>query len=324
MLGASATDGRGMSRRASGFLLFTLSIPLLLLGISAGRDAGHDSGVRAWQLEQAATVADPQERERFTEYAESTQRRIDDAEYNRNMLLVAAAAGLVGGIVVLATGRGRRAAPPAGGMSPATAAGTAAPPAAAPVFTSCEACQWKISVAATACPQCGHPHQPVVATPAATTPAATTPAATTPAATTPAAAAPAAPAGQGVRAFYAVLIALGLGSAVVIYTVLFDSLSETELVRISPFWLFPAVFGYYGLVAQRMQAKLQESHLDTVSDQLLQVIKEIGVLGQAFAFLIHAPFLLVKSRQPWVTALVGSLIWAIALTLFFGIVFPTL
>jgi hypothetical protein len=273
-----------MSRRASGFLLFALSIPLLLLGISAWRDADRETGVRAWQLEQAGTVADAQERERFTEYAESTLRRIEDAEYNRNMLLAAAAAGVVGGIAVLATGRGRRETTPA---SPA------------PVFTSCEACGRQISVAATACPQCGHPHRPVAATPAVV-------------------------AGRGVRAFYASLIALGLGAAAVIYTVLFDSLSETELVRVSPFWLFPAVFGYYGLVAQRMEARLQDSHLDTVSDQLLRAIREIGVLGQVFALLVHAPFLLVRSRQPWVTALVGALIWAIAMTLFFGLVFPTL
>ncbi|GIF43484.1 hypothetical protein [Actinoplanes xinjiangensis] len=301
-----------MSRRASGILLFVLSIPPLLLGISAGKDANHEAGVHAGQLRQAATVADAAERERFTYYAESTLRRLEDARYNRNMLLVAAAAGLIGGIVVLATGRGRREVPaPGHGEVPATARDETGPAAGAvdtappaPAFTSCQACQWKISVAATACPQCGHPHQPV------TTVAAASP--------------PPAPAGKGLRAFYGTLIALGLGGAAVIYTVLFDSLSETELVRLSPFWLFPAVFGYYGLVAQRMEAQLQESHLDTVSDQLLSVIRETGVLGQVLAFLIHAPFLLVKSRQPWVTALVGSLIWAIALALFFSLVFPSL
>jgi hypothetical protein len=135
---------------------------------------------------------------------------------------------------------------------------------------------------------------------------------------------PSARVGSGQRAFYVLLIVLGLGSAAVIYTVLFDELSETQLVAISPYWIFPSVFGYYGLVAQRMQAKLQTTHLDTVSDQLLNVIKETGFLGQIFALLIHAPFLLVKSRVPWVTALVGSLCWAIALSLFFNVVFPRL
>ncbi|MEU4157364.1 hypothetical protein [Actinoplanes sp. NPDC026670] len=279
-----------MSRRASGIVLFVLSIPLLLLGITSWQEASDEAGVRAWQLDQARTVADPQERERFSEYAESTLRRQQDAEYNRNMLLAAGVAGLIGGIVVLATGR-RRPNEPAAGAA-----------AAAPVFTACAACGRQISVAATACPQCGHPHKPVLTAPVV----------------------PATPAARVLRVFYATLIVLGLGSAALIYTVAFDSLSETTLVRISPFWLFPAVFGYYGLVAQRMEAGLQASHLDTVSDQLLKVIRETGVLGQIFSFLIHAPFLLVKSRQPWVTALVGSLIWAIALALFFSVVFPTL
>ncbi|BEL06550.1 hypothetical protein Q0Z83_047410 [Actinoplanes sichuanensis] len=281
-----------MSRRASGILLFVLGIPLLLLGITSWQDADREAGVRAWQLEQARTVADQQERERFGEYAESTLRRQEDAEYNRNMLLAAGVAGLVGGIVVLVTGRRRPGEPADGAVD------------AAPVFTACAACSRQISVAATACPQCGHPHRPVR--------------------TATATAVQATPASRVLRVFYASLIVLGLGSAAVIYTVAFGSLSETILVRITPFWLFPTVFGYYGLVAQRMEAGLQVSHLDTVSDQLLKVIRETGVLGQIFAFLIHAPFLLVKSRQPWVTALVGSLIWAIALTLFFSVVFPTL
>jgi hypothetical protein len=283
-----------MSRRASGIVLFVLSVPLLLLGISAGMEANDEAGVRAWQLQQARAAADTGEREQFTRYAESTLRRQDDAAYNRNMLLAAGAAGLVGGVLVLATAGRRRA-------SGSDGAGTAP----APTFTACEACRWRISVAATACPKCGHPHEPAPVVPGSPTP-------------------PAAPAGKARRAFYTTLIVLGAGSAMVIYTVLFDSLSETMLVRISPLWIFPVVFGYYGLVAQRMEARLQETHLDTVSDVLLSVIKEIGWMGQVFALLIHAPFLLVKSRQPWVTALVGSLIWAIALALFFGVVFPTL
>ncbi|GLW27700.1 hypothetical protein [Actinoplanes regularis] len=286
-----------MSRRASGIVLFVLSVPLFLLGISAWMDAHHEAGVRAGQLSQARTATGAQERERFADYAESTLWRLQDAQFNRNTLLAAAAAGLIGGIVVLVADRRRRETEPADDES------TAPPPPAKPALIACQACQWKISTAATACPHCGHPHEPA---PSAPEPPA------------------AAPIHKGQRAFYVILIALGLGSALVIYTVLFDSLSETELVRISPYWVFPTVFGYYGLVAQRMEARLQESHLDTVSEQLLNVIKESGSLGQVFALLIHAPFLLVKSRQPWVTALVGSLIWAIALTLFFSLVFPTL
>jgi hypothetical protein len=74
-----------------------------------------------------------------------------------------------------------------------------------------------------------------------------------------------------------------------------------------------------------MEAKLPTTHLDNVSDQLLTVIKELGgPLGQGFAFLVHAPFLIVKSQRPWVVAFVGSLIWAMALLFFFNVIFPEL
>ncbi|MBV1852612.1 hypothetical protein [Catellatospora tritici] len=294
-----------MSRRASGIVLFVLSFPLLMLGITAWKEAAREADVRAWQLQQAAESPDPAEAERFISYAESTLWRQEDAEHSRNLLLAAATAGVLGGIVVLVTG-GRRRDTDLVRAASADTVRAAAPPPASP-FTNCAACRRQISVAAVACPQCGHPNEPVPTAPAAAR-----------------VAAPPARINKAQRAFYAVLITLGLGSAVVIYTVLFDDLSETDLVRISPFWLFPAVFGYYGLVAQRMEAKLQDTHLDTVSDQLLEVIKGSGFLGQMFAFLIHAPFLLVKSNRPWVTALVGSLIWAMALTAFFELVFPTL
>jgi hypothetical protein len=285
-----------MSNRSSGVVLLVLSFPLLMLGISAWKEADREAGVRASQLRQAASTADPRERARFADYAESTLYRQQDAEHNRNWLLGVAGIGACAGIVLLSTG-GRRTA--AAGVSAEVAAAAEPPP---PRFRLCRVCQSQMSVEAIACPRCGCPHEPTSA--ATKTPL---------------------PMNKAQLTLYVALLVLGLGSAVVIYTVLFDELSGTELVRISPYWLFPSVFGYYGLVALRMEARLQTSHLDNVSDQLLTAIKEIGGhLGQAFAFLVHAPFLIVKSRQPWVVAFVGSLLWAMALVVFFNVVFPAL
>lgn len=298
-----------------------LAVPLLLLGIAAGRKAADEAGVRAWQLEQASTATDPKDRADFTEYAASTLGRQQEAERSRNQQLIIAVIGMGGGLVLLLTA-GRRP-EPAKAAAPAEAAAlagaavlagataSAGPPApqtapTQPQFRPCEACQWQISVAATMCPRCGHPNTPP-ATAVAAEPSA-----------------PPLPVNKLQRAFYIVLLIAGVGSAVVIYTVLFDTLSETELTHITPYWIFPAVFGYYGLVAQRMEARLPTSHLDNVSDQLLNVIKEIGPLGQALAFLVHAPFLIVKNQRPWVVAFAGSLIWAMALTIFFEVVFPQL
>jgi hypothetical protein len=297
-----------MSRRASGiasgFVLLVLSFPVLMLGITAWKEASHEAGVRASQLEQARSAPDLEDRADFADYAESTLRRQQDAERTRNWLMAVGIMGVAGGIVVLVTGRRPTVATvPQAVTAHAHAYAAAAPPR--PQFRACEACQWQISVGATMCPRCGHPNMPAVPVAAAVAP-------------------PPRPVNQAQRAFYVALLVFGLGSMVVIYTVLFDNLSETTLVQITPYWIFPSVFGYYGLVAQRMEARLQTTHLDNVSDQLLNVIRELGFLGQAFAFLVHAPFLLVRSGRPWVTAFAGSLIWALALALFFEVVFPTL
>ena len=289
-----------MSRRAfgigSGIVLLVLSFPVLMLGIAAWKEAAHEAGVRAWQLEQAGSASSSDERADFTDYAESTLGRQAEAERNRNWLMTMAVLGVGGGIVVLVTGRR----PAVADAPQAVGTDTAQPPSR---LRACGACQWQMSVAAATCPRCGHPNVPEASV---------------------APVQPPPPVNKIQRALYVALLVLGLGSAVVIYTVLFDDLSETVLVQAAPYWIFPSVFGYYGLVAQRMEARLPNTHLDNVSDQLLNVIKEFGSLGQAFAFLVHAPFLIVKNARPWVTALAGSLIWALALTIFFEVIFPGL
>ncbi|GIH04248.1 hypothetical protein Rhe02_23150 [Rhizocola hellebori] len=310
-----------MSHRASGIVLLVLSFPLLMLGITSWQEAAREADVRAWQLRQSVSEPDPQDREDFARYAESTLDRQVSAEKNRNWMLAIAVMGIGAGVVLLLPRRRRAVTELVSASVAGNAAPSPPPSAAAPQFRPCRACQWQISVEAVACPRCGCPHVPL--TPAA--PPSAMPSSAVQSSAVQANAEPPRPINKLQRAFYVTLMVLGLGSAVVIYTVMFNSLSETVLVQISPYWIFPTVFGYYGLVAQRMEAKLQTTHLDTVSDQLLNVIKELGgPLGQVFAFLVHAPFLIVKSRTPWVTAFVGSLIWAMALVFFFAVIFPEL
>lgn len=281
-----------MSRHAPGIVLLLLSFPLLMLGITAGREAAHEASVRASQLEQSAAASDAQERDDFLYYAESTLRRQQDAEHDRNWLLGVAAMGAAAGLLVLLTAR-RRARTGDGPVAPVVTD--------LPEFRQCRVCRWQMSIEASMCPRCGAPHVPEVKP------------------------LPTRPVHKLQRAFYIALIAGGLGAAVVLHTVLFDDLSETQLVWAAPYWIFPLVFGYYGLIAQRMEARLQTSHLGTVSEQLLTAIKDIGgTPGQAFAFLVHAPFLLVKNDRPWIVAFVGSLIWAIALVIFFNTIWTTL
>src|SRR5262245_22933612 len=196
-----------MSNRGSGLVLLALSVPLLLLGISASRDASEEAGIRASQLQQAASATDPRDRANFSDYAEETLLRQQDAEQSRNWLLGVAVIG-AGVVIMLFFIPGRRT-DAAGGPEDVVAAAGAPPQ---PLFRSCRACQWQVSVEASTCPRCGHPQEPAsVAT--KTKPL---------------------PMNKPQLTLYVTLLVLGAGAAAVIYTVLFNDLSETELVRITP------------------------------------------------------------------------------------------
>ncbi|MGB7988104.1 MAG: hypothetical protein WCF44_01825 [Candidatus Methylophosphatis roskildensis] len=89
--------------------------------------------------------------------------------------------------------------------------------------------------------------------------------------------------------------------------------------------MFPLVFGYYGFVAQRMARRLPASHFETVADLLFSLIKDTqGSIGKAVGLVLHAPFIIVRSRRPMLVALGGAAIWAVALWVFFSFVFPSL
>ena len=127
------------------------------------------------------------------------------------------------------------------------------------------------------------------------------------------------------RSLYFFSIVIGISIAFYIYLVDFDSFSETTLVRITPIWFFPIVFGYYGFVSQRMAKKLGKSHFENVADLLLSIIQgSTGNVGKAASLLVHAPFIIIKSKKPFLVALGGSLIWAVLLVIFFEAIFPSL
>lgn len=125
--------------------------------------------------------------------------------------------------------------------------------------------------------------------------------------------------------FYAISITIGVLIAGYIYLIAFDEFSETRLVQITPVWFFPIVFGYYGFVAQRMAAKLPESGFDRVANLLFFIIRETqGSVGKLFGLVVHAPFIIVKSKRPMLVAFGGAAIWAVMLFVFFTFIFPKL
>jgi hypothetical protein len=167
----------------------------------------------------------------------------------------------------------------------------------------CPECGTQISSKAIACPHCGCP-------------------------VTPAAAAdptPGPPLGP-IKYVYAGALLLGLGIATYIYLVRFDDFSETLLIKLTPVWFFFLVLGYYGLVAERMLVRSAPSRGEAVAESLFEMIKSTapGPVGKLFASIVHLPFLLVRSRRSWVVAVAGAGVWAVALFVFFQIIFPTL
>ena len=121
-------------------------------------------------------------------------------------------------------------------------------------------------------------------------------------------------------------LVLGVLIAAFIYLGRFDDLSETTLVQLTPVWFFFIVLGYYGLVAERMLVRKEQSRGEAVADTLFEMIKATapGPVGKLFAAFIHLPFAIVHSQKSWVVAAAGALVWAVALAIFFSVIWPQL
>lgn len=110
-------------------------------------------------------------------------------------------------------------------------------------------------------------------------------------------------------------ILLGLALAFYIYMLNFKHLSEGQLISWTPIWFFPIVIGYDGFIANRLLEKSAKTGLETASDTVFELIKgSIGVWAIPIVFLLHLPFLMIRTRSVLLTAILGSLIWAIAQT----------
>ncbi|MCX4763749.1 hypothetical protein OG562_22840 [Streptomyces sp. NBC_01275] len=121
-------------------------------------------------------------------------------------------------------------------------------------------------------------------------------------------------------ALYVIALIGGLMGAVLIYFVMFDDFSETELVTITPLWFFPIVFGLYGFSSQRLLRGIAAGRGGTLAEAARLSID----LGGRWAALTLFPFLVLKWRSSLLVSLAAALFWAVLLWLFFAVVFPTL
>ncbi|MFD4137566.1 MULTISPECIES: hypothetical protein [unclassified Streptomyces] len=128
------------------------------------------------------------------------------------------------------------------------------------------------------------------------------------------------PEAAALKPLYLVALLGGLTAAAVIYLVMFDDLSESMLVDITPFWFFPIVFGLYGFTSQRLLGYLAQGRARTLAEAARVFIDVAG----HWAALVMFPFLVLKWRSSLLVSLTAALFWAVLLWLFFAVVFPAL
>lgn len=127
-----------------------------------------------------------------------------------------------------------------------------------------------------------------------------------------------------IRYLYGTLILIGFGIAFYLYVIAFNHLSETTLVRLTPTWVFPLVFGIYGLVAEHLLPVIEAGK----ARDYAQAVREWAPSFDNWApliLLLLLPFLILgKWRSSLVVSLAASLFWALLLVVFFEVVFPKL
>lgn len=122
------------------------------------------------------------------------------------------------------------------------------------------------------------------------------------------------------NALYVTFLLAGLAGAALIYLVLFNDLSESQLVTFTPLWFFPVVFGLYGFASQRLLRLLAAGRARTLGEAARMSID----VGGFWAILAMFPFVVLKWRSSLLVSMVAALFWAVLLWLFFALVFPVL
>jgi hypothetical protein len=128
---------------------------------------------------------------------------------------------------------------------------------------------------------------------------------------------------------------LGLGLAAFVFIVMFDELPESKLLVLWPLPLLPFTFGLYGLLAgvgggsSAPAASAPESRgqavFGAVMAAVFRVIPPIISLGVALLLLLLGlPLMLIKSKNPFTVATVGTAMWVPLIAIFLVVFFPSL
>jgi hypothetical protein len=133
---------------------------------------------------------------------------------------------------------------------------------------------------------------------------------------------------RSLRALYTASLCSGALAAFVIYFLVFDSLSETQLVTLSPLWFLAIVFGGCGFYAERAVSYTLARRAETFGASLTLVTRELPPLVALFVGIIFTPPFLVfgakRRSSPLLIAFATTLLWAFCLYFFLFGIFPSL
>ena len=143
-------------------------------------------------------------------------------------------------------------------------------------------------------------------------------------------------------AVFVTALLLGVGLAAFMFLVMFDELSESKLLVLWPVPLLPFAFGFYGLLAglaggtapvppgaPAAQAPAQPPKRRAVFGlamaAVFRVLPPVISLGVALLVVVFClPLLVIKSRNPFTAATVGTAIWVPLIAIFLVLFFPSL
>ncbi|MCB0835098.1 MAG: hypothetical protein KDD63_06420 [Bacteroidetes bacterium] len=134
---------------------------------------------------------------------------------------------------------------------------------------------------------------------------------------------------RSLKRIYQVMITLGLGMAFVIYFLMFDSLSEDELVAISPVWFLLIIFGTCGLYTEKAVHLILNKKAENFAEALIQATNSLSPFIRIAVFLVFAvPFFLFgitkKFSSPLLISILVTLVWAAVLYVFLFGIFPSM
>lgn len=123
------------------------------------------------------------------------------------------------------------------------------------------------------------------------------------------------------KKLYAACVIVGVGGALYILGIAFDSFSERELLWWAPVWFLPLIFGIYGFIADKLIRLVQEKRAPTLRHALLLWFG--GFFG-LISLVVFFPFLFSKGRNSLGVALMGTIVWGLLLAIFIFGIFPAL